>query len=77
MGISTFPLKSLILVFIFLKGFVITTRVVAEVNKTKSISHVNIDFGKKFTRNAKNGIECLKLIWRGPLASFNTRPLWF
>ena len=30
--------------------------------ETKQVfSHVNIVFGQKFTRNAKNGFECLKL----------------
>ena len=34
-------------------------------------------FGQKFTRNAKNGLECLKLIWSGTFAIFNTEQLWF
>ena len=43
----------------------------------KTIYHLNRVFGQKFTRNAKNGFECLKLIWGGTFASFNTEPLWF
>ena len=31
----------------------------------------------EFTRNAKNGFACLKLIWSGTFAVFNTEPLWF
>ena len=48
----------------------ITLAIVAGVNKTKSVSNVNIVFGKKFTINAKNGITFLKLIWRGTFFSF-------
>ena len=34
----------------------------AEINKTTSASHVRRVFGQKFIRNAKNGLERLKLI---------------
>ena len=43
----------------------------------KTSYHLNRVFGQKFTRNAKNGFECLKLIWSGTFAIFNTEPLWF
>ena len=35
-----------------------------------------IVFGHIFTRNAKNGSECLKLIWSGAFAICSTQPLW-
>ena len=47
--------------------------------KQKVFSLVNIIFGQKFTRNAKNGFECLKLIWSGTFAIFDLyqdRPLY-
>ena len=34
-------------------------------------------YGQQFTRNAQNGFDCLKLIWSGTFAIFNTKPLWF
>ena len=34
-------------------------------------------FGQKFTRNAKNGFECLTVIWSGTFATFNIEILWF
>ena len=43
--------------------------------KQKVLSHVN-SFGQIFTRNAKNGFECLKLIWSGTFAICSTQPLW-
>ena len=43
----------------------------------KTSYHLNRVFGQKFTRNAKNGFECLKLIWSGTFEIFNTEPLWF
>ena len=43
----------------------------------KTSYHLNWVFGQKFTRNAKNGFECLKLVWSGTFAIFNTEPLWF
>ena len=46
---------------------------VAFENKTKVFSN----YGQQFTRNAKNGFECLKLIWSGTFAIFNTEPLRF
>ena len=39
--------------------------------------HLNRALGQKFTSNAKNGFEFLKLIWSGTFAIFNTEPLWF
>ena len=41
--------------------------------KQKVFSH----YGQQFTRNAKNGFDCLKLIWSGTFAIFNTKPLRF
>ena len=41
--------------------------------KQKVFSH----YGQQFTRNAKNGFDCLKLIWSGTFAIFNTEPLRF
>jgi hypothetical protein len=35
---------------------------IAEERKQKVFSHVNRVLGQKFTRNAKNGFECFKLI---------------
>ena len=46
-------IKSLILVSIFLKGFVISIARVAEENKRKSVSNVNRVFSQKFTKNAE------------------------
>ena len=43
----------------------------------KTSYHLDRVFGQKFTRNAKNRFECLKLIWSGTFAIFNTEPLWF
>ena len=43
----------------------------------KTSYHLNKVFGQTFTRNAKNGFACLKLIWSGTFAIFNTEPLWF
>ena len=43
--------------------------------KQKVLSH-EIVFGHIFTRNAKNGSECLKLIWSGTFAICSTQPLW-
>ena len=51
--IDTFSHKSLVHIFIFLKGSVISLVKVALGNKTKMGSIVNIVFGQKFTRNAK------------------------
>ena len=34
-------------------------------------------FGQKFTRNAKTWFECLKLIWNGTFAIFNTEHCGF
>ena len=42
----------------------------------KTSYHLNRVFGQKFTRNAKNGFECLKLIWSGTFAICSTQPLW-
>jgi hypothetical protein len=47
---------------IFLKGSVISIAKVVKENKAKSVSNVYRVFGQKFTKNAKNGFECLKLI---------------
>ena len=44
-------------------------------SKQKVLSH-EIYFGQKFTRNVKNGSECLKLIWNGTFAIYSTQPLW-
>ena len=54
--IDTFSRKSLVHIFIFLKGSVISLVYikVALGNKTKMGSLVNRIFGQKFTRNAKN-----------------------
>ena len=43
----------------------------------KQVIILNRVFGQKFTRNDKNGFECLKLIWSGTFAIFNIEPLWF
>ena len=50
---STFFHKSLILIFIFLKGSVISFEKNTFGNKTKIIFLVNRVFGQNFTRNAK------------------------
>ena len=47
--------------------------VVAFENKTRSVFF----YGQQFTRNAKYGFDCLKLIWSGTFAIFNTKPSWF
>ena len=77
-------LKSLNLVFIFLKDSVISLAESTPKScscctwkQNKKCYHLNRVFGQKFTRNAKNGFECLKLIWSGAFAIFNTEPLWF
>ena len=49
-------------IFIFLKGSVISLEKVALGNKTNFFFLVHRVFGQKFTRNAKNGFEYLKLI---------------
>ena len=41
--------------------------------KQKVFSH----YGQQFTKNAKNGFDCLKPIWSGTFAIFNTEPLRF
>ena len=43
----------------------------------KTSSHLNRVFCQIFTRNAKNGFECLKLFWSGTFAIFSAEPLWF
>ena len=44
--------------------------------KTKKVfSHVD-SFCQEFTRNAKNGSECLKLIGSGTFTFCRTQPLW-
>ena len=43
---------------------------VVEENKTKSVSNVNKVVGQKFTKNAKNGFKCLKLILKWNFCNF-------